>query len=510
VLLVDRMGESKRDEPSAHEPSSFDVERLLQPQRKLIASLMRSDARRQGDLATAFRQVTEVATQVLHVERASVWRLDESRTRIDCVDLFERSKNVHTSGVALVASEFPAYFAALHEERTITAHEARVDPRTHEFDVPYLRPNGIFAMLDAPIFVHGGMAGVVCHEHVGSDRRWQLWEELVAGTLADFVALVMEAERRVVAEAELEDHRAHLEQLVEKRTAELHRTEENLRRLFAASPVPLVLTGLTDQRVRYANRRASEVFELPLQAAKGQNAPDFYVDPEDRKRLLQLLRTERRIDSFETRLKTASGREFWGVLSAQRVKFEGEPCVLVGFYDITAQKNVEAALREQATRDGLTGVYNRRYFYELAARERDRVQRYRRPMSLAMIDADHFKQINDRHGHGVGDEVLRALAETCAKLLRRNDVLARWGGEEFVVLFPETDLAEATVVTERLREAIGRAPFDTAAGPVSFTISGGVVQLASGEETVEALIERADTALYSAKQQGRNRICTSP
>jgi two-component system cell cycle response regulator len=122
-----------------------------------------------------------------------------------------------------------------------------------------------------------------------------------------------------------------------------------------------------------------------------------------------------------------------------------------------------------------------------------------------MLDADHFKRVNDSHGHQVGDEVLRNLAGRCTKTLRSHDVLGRYGGEEFVIVFPETNLDEATVVAERLRSAIAERP--VAAGELSLpvTVSIGLATSARGQ-TPESLLARADAALYEAKRGGRNLV----
>jgi GAF domain-containing protein len=194
----------------------LDVGIALTAHRKALAGLMHSDALKRGDVAEALQLVTEVAAELLHVERASVWLFPGDRSSLECKNLYERTPRRHTAGAALPADRYPAYFAALNEERSIAAHEALTDPRTCEFATDYLAPNRISSMLDAPVFVRGTMAGVVCHEHVGGARRWRGWEELVAGSIADFVALALESARRSTDEQ-------RLTALVAARTAELVR-----------------------------------------------------------------------------------------------------------------------------------------------------------------------------------------------------------------------------------------------------------------------------------------------
>jgi diguanylate cyclase (GGDEF)-like protein len=163
-------------------------------------------------------------------------------------------------------------------------------------------------------------------------------------------------------------------------------------------------------------------------------------------------------------------------------------------------------VQQLAILDDLTGVYNRRYLLELSNREFRRAQRFGRNLSLVMMDIDHFKQINDTFGHAVGDEVLSALAERCQKNIRNVDVLGRYGGEEFVILLPETVLSEAIQITERLVTHISDFPFETSIGPVNLTASFGIACYRSDVEDFSVLLRNADIALYAAKRNGRNRF----
>lgn len=168
---------------------------------------------------------------------------------------------------------------------------------------------------------------------------------------------------------------------------------------------------------------------------------------------------------------------------------------------------VNDKLQALAHIDPLTGIGNRRDFEMRAQRELARAQRYQRPLSLLSLDVDHFKRINDTHGHAVGDEVLRALARVANQELRENDLLARFGGEEFVALLPDTTLDEALVVAERMRGALGACCVLSGEAGIRFTVSVGVAQLADGSSELTSLLKAADKALYQAKQKGRNQVC---
>ncbi|MYL22642.1 diguanylate cyclase [Halomonas alkaliantarctica] len=170
--------------------------------------------------------------------------------------------------------------------------------------------------------------------------------------------------------------------------------------------------------------------------------------------------------------------------------------------DITRRVQNERELKRIAHTDMLTGLVNRMSFDQRLEKEIERAKRYKRPLSLIMLDIDHFKYVNDDHGHDVGDQVLVHLAQVLLENLRAADLCARWGGEEFMVLAPETALTEAAQLAEKLREVIADTDFPVV-GKV--TASFGVVEAACNNFSAE-VVKRADQALYRAKTQGRNRV----
>ena len=165
----------------------------------------------------------------------------------------------------------------------------------------------------------------------------------------------------------------------------------------------------------------------------------------------------------------------------------------------------EQQLREMATRDFLTNLLNRREAYTKTLKEIARAGRTGRPLSFILIDVDYFKQLNDTHGHNAGDMVLTQLAGTLLSALRDYDIVCRYGGEEFLVVSPETDLDQAGRLAERLRETVEAASFTTDSINLQVTVSIGVAQY-QDSDSFESVVGRADTALYRAKQTGRNRV----
>jgi diguanylate cyclase (GGDEF)-like protein len=174
-------------------------------------------------------------------------------------------------------------------------------------------------------------------------------------------------------------------------------------------------------------------------------------------------------------------------------------------------------LKELATRDELTGLYNRRHLMDTLDQQQERSKRHGEPFALCIIDIDHFKSVNDQHGHNVGDEVLRGFAERIRSQLRKMDIIGRgdidgtfgrYGGEEFLLLLPYAVGSSSVSCLARLRNAVAAKPFATSAGELPITFSAGVAQH-NPDESNAALIDRADAALYRAKSAGRDRIETS-
>lgn len=164
-------------------------------------------------------------------------------------------------------------------------------------------------------------------------------------------------------------------------------------------------------------------------------------------------------------------------------------------------------LEELSTTDFLTGAFNRRYLFEIAETELKRHRRHNKNTSIMMIDVDHFKDINDRHGHSIGDRALRHLVQICRKNLRDEDIFARIGGEEFCVLLPETDASTAKDAAERLRQSIKNTPMELDEQLLRMTVSIGLSGISPDEnDDINYWLEQADQALYHAKRNGRDQV----
>lgn len=193
-------------------------------------------------------------------------------------------------------------------------------------------------------------------------------------------------------------------------------------------------------------------------------------------------------------------------------------CVLiltpgVGYVVLKLVYELEASrqrISHLATMDELTACFNRRHFLDLAGREWHRSRRHGLALSLILLDADNFKAVNDTHGHQCGDMLLREISLACSTSLRASDVLARFGGEELIVLLPQTDLAGALTMAERMRAKVAALRVAWQGHLLEPTISLGVAEMRSDTATIDALIHQADVALYDAKRAGRNRVGPGP
>lgn len=277
------------------------------------------------------------------------------------------------------------------------------------------------------------------------------------------------------------------------------------------SPTSVVITDI-DGAIEYVNPRFSDESGYSFAEAIGQNPrilQSGQTDPATFADMWKhLVRGEPWTGEFVNKRK--SGEIYREEAHIAPLKDEdGNTIHYVAVkLDISERKRLEMELERQANIDYLTGVSNRRHFMLCAEQELGRALRYGRHLSIFMLDIDFFKQINDRHGHLVGDEVLKSLAGVCRDNLRTVDLVGRFGGEEFAVLLPETDDAAAAEVAERLRLAVENVQLTLADGPpANYTISIGIASLSSEYDDIDHLLNIADKALYAAKNSGRNRVC---
>lgn len=280
-----------------------------------------------------------------------------------------------------------------------------------------------------------------------------------------------------------------------------------LQAILEQSPIGVSVSRRDNGSIIFANTRFAELIGLPRDRIIGSSARDYYVDDQQRAKVVERLKSAGSVTNMEVQFRRADGSAFWTLFTVNQAAVEGVRVNLAWIYDYTERRNMEEALRDMASKDPLTGIYNRRSFMELARQLLSRSNRYGEPMAFLVLDVDHFKQVNDTWGHAAGDDALRQVASSCAGVLREYDILGRLGGEEFIVAVPGAGGEEAAAVGERLRRAVARVAMPMESGEtLRLTVSVGVCAVAVGHENIETAINRADLALYRAKRDGRDRV----
>ena len=313
----------------------------LQKQKSALIDLAKNKALNQGDLTKALQEITETASRTLEVARSSVWLYDRTKSKIECLDLFDSALNQHSDGWELAAADYPAYFQALQEERAIAAFDAQKDFRTREFAESYLIPLGITSMLDTPIQIGGQTAGVLCLEDVGMPRFWTIEEQSFAVSLADSVTFAMEARERQRAEEGLRQAEAKYRSIFENAIVGIFQTTPDgeylsvnpaLIRIYGYSSCEELMANLTD-----INRQ-------------------LYVYPERRPAVINLMRKNGKVSDLESQVYRQDGSIIWISENAYTVcDTDGNLLYYEGTVeDITTRKQAEAALRlEQEKSDRL-------------------------------------------------------------------------------------------------------------------------------------------------------------
>ena len=308
-----------------------------------------------------------------------------------------------------------------------------------------------------------------------------------------------------------EDLRQRVEELERERERRLAAERDSARRqgyleAVLKSAPDAVVTLDSSHRVVEWNPAAERIFGYSQEEVQGRDLDEMItrtdVAEEARNYTCSVL-SGNPVESVESVRYSKDNVPVQVLISGSPIIREGQLTGVVVIYtDISERKRMEQKLQEMATTDQLTGAFNRYKFLECLDYELKRCQRSGAPLSLIMLDIDHFKKINDTSGHSTGARVLKGLVQTIVRNLREVDLLTRWGGEEFIVLTPDSDRQGALALAERLRSAVCGEVFP---GLGSVTISLGVAQH-KNEDTADSLISRADRQMYRAKQKGRNRV----
>lgn len=501
--------------------------------------------------------------ETLRAERVSFWGVENEADLIGNKRLYTLSKAEYTSnGVHYGRDQFPRFLQALTEQWAIAANQALVDKRMEELVDCYLAPHRINSVLAVAVWLHGRLKGILIHEAVETERVWKQVECEFAQSVAQMMALSMEAAERKHAENAL------------------RQAEKDYRTFMEATPDPMVVYD-TEGKVTYLNPAFTRVFGWALDELQGKQIDFVPAEnlPETREMVEKLIRGED-FSQVETRRYTKDGRTINVSLSGAAFFDENDQNAggVVYIRDVTARKKVEEELRtahkrlEEATRhipvifltakrneadeqkglslgavdyitkpfslaivkarvknhlelkrrgdmleamsarDPLTGLANRGRLDQVLQLEWRRSQRTARPLSLIMSDIDHFKAYNDSLGHAAGDECIKAVARALDAAMRRPaDLVARYGGEEFTAILPDTESHGAGVVATAMKETVESLAVSHPHSPISdrVTVSCGVaIATPASHLTPEDLLYAGDEMLYRAKGKGRNRVET--
>lgn len=290
----------------------------------------------------------------------------------------------------------------------------------------------------------------------------------------------------------------------EKLQETLRESESQMRHLIESAPMPLLIMRAGDQRLIYGNERALQQFGLTVETLEGRSLSDFHVDPEIRTSLPEALSRHGSVRDYEVHFKDLSGRQFWLLLSAQPIRHVGAVGLLVALANIDDRKRMQDDMRRKAMHDPLTGLPNRTTFLEALDRAVRKAQRRQGRFSVLFVDLDHFKEVNDSLGHAAGDELLQSVAERLTAAVRQSDLVARMGGDEFVVLVEDPrGPEEVMIVAGKILKLLER-PVLIDFHEVAISASVGISSYPEDGEDLETLVKHADAAMYQAKERGRN------
>jgi diguanylate cyclase (GGDEF)-like protein/PAS domain S-box-containing protein len=259
-------------------------------------------------------------------------------------------------------------------------------------------------------------------------------------------------------------------------------------------------------RFIHVNRTMAAIFgyESPEELLR-HPISDLYVDNKERRSIFEELGKTGTVSDHFLAMKKKDGSIIWASLTARAEYDQNGAMQWVDgvIEDVTQRKKADDELRSFSEIDALTGIFNRRKLNDQLRAETRKARRYGRPLSIIFFDIDHFKRTNDSFGHDVGDQVLQVTVDLVRQRLRQDDLFARYGGDEFVILCPETELEGACALAENIRSSIAQREYSWG-GKV--TVSAGVVQYDACDLSADAALRRADDALYRAKDEGRNRV----
>ncbi len=474
------------------------------------------------DLESTMQQITFYGCQLLGADSGLVALLDEDRDVLVTLSIYDPSNQLvrvdqspRGTGLSWQAIE----------QRSILYAD---NYSTHPLSRPEMRGKGVYAFVAIPILTEDQVLGVLNYFMLSPAKKFDPAAVGMAETLARYSAIAIQ-KARLLEEAQRRAREAETLQQASAAVSSALRLDqvldqvlENLARVVPYDSCAIFLKEEESLRVvaargfphkeKVLGQRFPAKDELLLESTK-QKSPLILADAQ------QDPRYRRWGDAAHVRswmgvplIKRNDVIGFLTIDHSQPNIYTANHTKLALAFANQAAAAIENArlfesVRRMAVSDPLTGLYNRRHFFELAAKEFYRARRYGKSLSLIMMDLDDLKRINDTHGHLAGDQLILFVADQCRRQLRKADLAARFGGDEFILLLPETDLEKAMGVAWRLRDAVARGLTDEQGKVVASGVSLGVSTIDSACNSLEQMVNRADQALYAAKESGKNRVC---
>ena len=474
------------------------------------------------DLESTVEQINFYGCQILGADAGLIGLYQKERDRLVTISVYNPTDRL------VLVSEAPRgtgiSWQAIDQRQLILVEDYSRHPHAR----PDVKNTGIYAFLAIPVLSDDEILGVLNYFMLSPEKKFQPNAVSLAQNLAKYSAiaiqkarLLQEAQRRAREAETLQQASAAVSSAL-RLDQVLDQVLENLERVVPYDSCALFLKEEDHLRVV-----AARGFPHPEQV-KGQRFParDELLLQSLKNRVPLILPDAQQDARYKRWGDAAHVRSWMGVPLIKRnaaigfltidhsqpnVYTENHAKLALAFANQAAAAIENARLFESVQRmavsDPLTGLFNRRHFFELAEKEFYRARRYGKALALVMMDLDDLKKINDSYGHLTGDQLIIFVAEQCRQQLRKADLAARFGGDEFILLLPETGLDAAMQAAWRLRDAVTKGFSDEKGGVVVSGVSLGVSAIDAGCNSLELMVNRADQALYTAKQQGKNRVC---
>ena len=326
-------------------------DKLLQSEHRLQlqnASLAHLASMQLGDWQNPeaiFKEIVQVSAEALDVERVSIWRFSEDSKQLECLSLYIKSKNMHTTSQAFIANEMPEYFKQLQQNRVIVVNDVQDHPATVDFTQAYLSDNHIGAMLDGTIWLNNAVLGVISHEHVGGTRDWTIDEQNFVGSVSDLARLTIEAHKRLQAEADLSHQQTHLETIVQKRTASIENNAKLFRFLVERAPVTILYMNVANEIIEM-NPEAERLTGYSREFAIGKTYRELFGTTQNKQQLLHMEKQVaygEKVQGYEVTIRRADGNTVDLVVSRSMALDDDKNPVIISIgQDMSKQKALEA------------------------------------------------------------------------------------------------------------------------------------------------------------------------